>query len=262
MMTTDERFKFHETEARMIHGDRVLMVALQGSQNYGLAYENSDVDTKALLVPTFEDIVFNKRPVSTTHVRENDEHIDFKDVRLMVQSWRKQNINFVEVLFTNWMWINPKYEQPVKTLIDNSELIARYNPYLAVKCMKGMAFEKYHALEHPYPSKVDVLAQKGYDPKQLHHIFRMKDFLWKYIAEESYVDCLKATDPEWLIEVKKGKYSLDDARLLAAENVKIISDAADIYCEKVENKCNPEAEEVLNNFVYDVMKIAMKEELK
>lgn len=261
-MTTDERFKFHETEARMIHGDKVLMVALQGSQNYGLAYENSDVDTKALIVPTFEDIVFNKRPISTTHVRENDEHIDFKDVRLMVQSWRKQNINFVEVLFTDWMWVNPKYEQPVKTLIDNSELIARYNPYAAVKCMKGMALEKYHALEHPYPSKVEVLAQKGYDPKQLHHIFRMKDFLWKYIAEESYVDCLKASDPEYLIEVKKGKYSLDDARLLAVENVKIISDAADIYCEKVKDKCNLEAEEVLDNFVYDVMKIAMKEELK
>ena len=206
MMTTDERFLEHVEEAYLIHGNRTLMVALQGSQNYGLAYEDSDVDTKALIVPTFKDIVFNKRPVSTTHVRENDEHIDFKDVRFMVQSWRKQNINFIEVLFTNWMWVNPKYEQTVKTLINNSELIARYNPYAAVKCMKGMALEKYHALEHPYPSKVDVLAQNGYDPKQLHHIFRMKDFLWKYIAEESYVDCLKATDPEWLIEVKKGKY--------------------------------------------------------
>lgn len=83
-MTIKERFKFHETEARMLYGDKVLMVALQGSQNYGLDYEGSDVDTKALLVPSFEDIVFNKKPISTTHVRHNDEHIDLKDVRLMV----------------------------------------------------------------------------------------------------------------------------------------------------------------------------------
>ena len=261
-MTTNERFLEHVEEAYLIHGNKTLMVALQGSQNYGLAYEDSDVDTKALIVPTFKDIVFNKRSVSTTHVRENDEHIDFKDVRLMVQSWRKQNINFIEVLFTNWMWVNPKYEQPVKTLIDNSELVARYNPYRAVKCMKGTALEKYHALEHPYPSKVDVLAKFGYDPKQLSHIIRLRDFLNKYIGEESYADCLIPSDKEWIIEIKKGKYDLEYARRLAKETTGIITEIADIYCEKVENKCNPEAEEVLNNFVYDVMKIAMKEELK
>ncbi len=261
MMTIKERFKFHETEARMLYGDKVLMVALQGSQNYGLDYEGSDVDTKALLVPSFEDIVFNKKPISTTHVRHNDEHIDLKDVRLMVQSWRKQNINFIEILFTDYMWVNPKYEMPVKTLIDNSELVAHYNPYAAVKCMKGMALEKYHALEHPYPSKVDVLAKYGYDPKQLHHIFRMKDFLNKYIAEESYADCLIPGNKEWLIEVKKGKYSLDHARMLASEALKQIETVADIYCAQVPNEINPKADVVLNNFTYDVMKIAMKEEL-
>ena len=261
-MTTNERFKFHETEARMIHGDKVLMVALQGSQNYGLAYENSDVDTKALLVPSFKDIVFNKQPVSTTHVRANNEHIDFKDVRSMVQNWRKQNINFVEVLFTDYMWINPDYFHPVRELLDNSELVARYNPYRAVKCMKGMAFEKLHALEHPYPSKLDVLARLGYDPKQLSHIIRLRDFLDKYIAEESYLDCLKPCNPEYIIDIKKGKYDLEYARKLAKETTDRIEKIADIYCSKVEDKYNPEAEEVLNNFVYDVMKIAMKEELK
>ena len=261
MKTTTERFNEHVQEALQIHDGKVLMVALQGSQNYGLAYEDSDVDTKALLVPSFKDIVFNKQPVSTTHVRANNEHIDFKDVRSMVQNWRKQNINFIEVLFTDYMWINPDYFYSVRELLDNSELVARYNPYRAVKCMKGMAFEKLHALEHPYPSKLDVLAQCGYDPKQLHHIFRMKDFLWKYIAEESYLDCLKASDPEWLIEVKKGKYNLEEARKLAAETTKQIETAADIYCSKVEDRGNPEAEEVLDKFVYDVMKISMWEEL-
>ena len=61
MMTTDKRFLEHVEEAYLIHGNKTLMVALQGSQNYGLAYEDSDVDTKALIVPTFKDIVFNKR---------------------------------------------------------------------------------------------------------------------------------------------------------------------------------------------------------
>lgn len=258
----NQRFNNHVREARNIYDNKVLMVALQGSQNYGLDYEGSDVDTKALLVPSFEDIVFNKKPISTTHVRYNDEHIDMKDVRLMVQTWRKQNINFIEVLFTDYMWVNPKYDKPVKTLIDNSELIARYNPYAAVKCMKGMALEKYHALEHPYPSKADVLAKFGYDPKQLSHIVRLRDFLNKYIGEESYSDCLIPADREWIIDIKKGKYNLNQARILAKETTDIITKIADIYCERIENEINPEADEILNNFTYDVMKIAMKEELK
>ena len=51
-----------------------------GSQNYGLdIYDNdymSDVDTKAIILPSFEDIVLNREPKSTTIVLDNNEHID------------------------------------------------------------------------------------------------------------------------------------------------------------------------------------------
>lgn len=36
-------------------GYKVLGVFLQGSQNYGLAYEGSDIDTKCIVLPSFED---------------------------------------------------------------------------------------------------------------------------------------------------------------------------------------------------------------
>ena len=41
------------------NGHNPLIVALHGSQNYDLAYENSDIDTKCLIMPRFNDIVFN-----------------------------------------------------------------------------------------------------------------------------------------------------------------------------------------------------------
>ena len=62
--------------------EQIVGVFLQGSQNYGLDYEGSDVDTKLIVVPSFKDVCLNKKPVSTTHVRANDEHTDWKDVRL------------------------------------------------------------------------------------------------------------------------------------------------------------------------------------
>lgn len=41
---------------------------LQGSQNYNLDYEGSDIDTKAIMLPSFSDFVLNAKPLSTTHM--------------------------------------------------------------------------------------------------------------------------------------------------------------------------------------------------
>lgn len=68
---------------------------LQGSQNYNLDYEGSDIDTKAIMLPSFSDFVLNAKPLSTTHIMENNEHVDFKDIRLMFDCIKKQNVNFV-----------------------------------------------------------------------------------------------------------------------------------------------------------------------
>ena len=35
---------------------------LQGSQNYNLDYEGSDIDTKAIMLPSFSDFVLNAKP--------------------------------------------------------------------------------------------------------------------------------------------------------------------------------------------------------
>lgn len=161
-----EKVQEHYDEAlKYFPEDRVIGIFLQGSQNYGLDYEGSDIDTKLIVVPTFKEIAFNKQPVSTTHVRENNEHIDFKDIRLMLQTFRKQNLNFLEILFTPYKIVNPQYAQYWNELIEHREEIAHYSPYAAVKAMQGIAKEKYYAMEHRYPSKIEVIDEYGYDPK-------------------------------------------------------------------------------------------------
>ena len=164
--------------------DRIVGIFYQGSGNYGLDYEGSDVDTKLIVTPTFEDIAMNKKAVSTTHIRENEEHIDFKDIRLYMETFRKQNLNFLEILFTPYEIINPAYAAEWFRLYQAREQIARMNPWRAVKSMKGIALEKYHAMEHEYPSKMDVLAKYGYDPKQLHHAYRLLFMLDAMLNED------------------------------------------------------------------------------
>ena len=142
-------------------GYEVVFLALQGSQNYGLdVYDGdyvSDVDTKAVVLPSFEDFVYNKKPISETIILENNEHIDVKDIRVMFETFRKQNINFIEILFSEYMIINEKYFDIVSTLLKNREEIAHINRNQAIRCMAGMSKEKLNALKHPYPTIIDKI---------------------------------------------------------------------------------------------------------
>lgn len=240
---------------------QIVGIFLQGSQNYGLDTEESDVDTKLIVLPKFEDIVFNKQPISTTHIRENEEHIDFKDLRLYIQTFRKQNINFLEILFTDFKILNNEYEKFWNVLIENREAIARYNPYQAVKAMKGHAIEKYQKMEHPYPNKKDVLEKFGYDPKQLSHLVRIENYLERYIEGESYKNCLYPTNSSFIMDIKLGKYSLNEARIIAEQAKNHIELLEQIAIKKFENNPNKEVDKIFNEVQYSIMKTAILEEL-
>ena len=260
---TMERLSEHYQESLdYFKSSRIVGIFLQGSQNYGLELPESDVDTKLIIVPTFEEIAFNKSPISTTHVRKNDEHIDFKDIRLYMQTFRKQNLNFLEILFTNYSIINPKYKEDWDILISNREKIARYNPYQAVKSMKGIGMEKYHAMEHEYPSKVDVLAQYGYDPKQVSHLVRVQNFISSYLAGYPYKECLYPKDKDFIMDIKLGKYSLDEARKIADKYLKLVVTEADEFCSTHnKNDVDTEVDTLLDEVQYNIIKKALLEEI-
>jgi predicted nucleotidyltransferase len=255
-----KRLQEHYNEVEKM-GYEIVGVFLQGSQNYELAYENSDIDSKAIILPRFEDFVLNKTPVSTTHVLENDEHVDLKDIRLMFECFKKQNINFVEILFTKYKIMNPKYEKLFQPLIDNNELIARYNNYAAVNCIAGMSMEKYKALEHPYPSLIDKIEKYGYDSKQLHHIIRLNEFIKRYINGEPYKECLIPRNKEYLIAVKKNIHSLEEARKIAKELSKETKEIKDKYMNENKLEINKDAELLLRNVLIEIMKHNFKTEL-
>lgn len=256
------RLNEHYDEAlALFPKERILGIFYQGSGNYGLDVENSDVDTKLIVLPTIDEIVFNKKPISTTHIRENDEHIDLKDVRLYFNTFYKQNLNFLEILFTSYFIINPEYEDLWSKLVYHNEDVARMNPLRGLKSMKGIALEKYHAMEHKYPSKVEVLEKFGYDPKQLHHLIRVYEYIERYIKGEPYKNCLISKKSEELKKVKNGCYSLSEARAIADATIEKVSAMADEYCKNLSNESDPTVKELLDDLQSQIIKRALTKEL-
>lgn len=256
------RVQDHYQEAKIfLPEDRIVGIFNQGSGNYGLDIPTSDVDTKLIVTPTFDEVVLNKKPISTTHVRANNEHTDLKDIRLMLATFRKQNLNFIEILFTPYFIVNPTFADEWGRLQAQKEKIAHYSPYNAVKAMKGIAMEKYHAMEHEYPSKLEVLAKWGYDPKQLHHLLRVQECIHRYISGESYEVCLHPKRPEFLVAVKQGYFNLEQARTSADAALADVIETADTFCEKVGKTFDTAVDELLDDVQYNIVKSALKGEI-
>lgn len=259
-----ERVREHYEETKTIIPEQhIVLTALQGSQNYGLDYEDSDVDTKCITTPTFREIALARKPLSTTHVRENNEHIDLKDIRLYTQTFKKQNLNFLEILWTPYFITNGYYSHIWFKLVSNRERIARYYPYRAIKSMKGVALEKFHALKHPYPSKVDIIQKYGYDGKQLSHLLRVEDFITKYIGGAPYSECLESPRPDLLIELKKqGAVDLPTAESMALSALLSIEALCDEFEKSIDKDWyDKEIDALFDEVSYDIMRISVEMEL-
>lgn len=260
-----KRVRDHYEEALQYFPEyQIVGCFLQGSQNYGLDYEGSDVDTKLIIVPKFADICLNRKPISTTHVRENNEHTDWKDIRLYMETFRKQNLNFLEILFTPYYIINPMYRDEWMRLVEHREEIARMNPFRAVKSMKGIAHEKYAAMEKPYPSKLEIIEKYGYDGKQNSHLERVDDYLERYIAGESYEDCLRPTParvPHIMDYKMLDVIPLEVAREEAKVTLAHVDKVADDFCSRTPEVEDESMRQLLESVSYGIMETAVKYEL-
>lgn len=241
------------------------VLVIQGSQNYGLDIYTeeykSDIDTKMLVIPSLEDIVYNKKPISTTYILPNNEHTDIKDIRLYFDNFKKQNINFVEILFSNYYIINPKYQDLWDELIKNRENIAHYNYNQTLRCIAGMSMEKKKALCHPYPTIKEKIDKYRYDGKQLHHIIRMNDFIYAYTHNKLYKECLTyLPHKELMMEAKLNKFSLEKALELAEFFDNQTKEMKDFYLKEPE-EINQDALNTLNKVQYEVIKRKIKTDI-
>jgi len=254
-------------KARIVEEKGYILLALflQGSQNYELdIYEDdykSDIDCKAIIIPTFKDIVLGKAPISTTLVLDNNEHIELKDIRVMKEMWIKQNISYIELLYTKFIVYGEYGKEFIDELLSMRDDISTINKNQFLRCIRGMSMEKLKALEHPYPTIKDKIDKYGYDPKQLHHIIRLFQFIVRYLEDgESLEECYVFDDKAYLLDIKKGVEPLERARVLANTHNRLTNEICKKY-ETEEDIVNIKGIEELDDWVYRVLEFYLRKEL-
>ena len=171
----------------------VLGVFLFGSQNYNCQTDTSDIDTKVIVIPTIDEMILGQIKIHET-IPQSEGEITVFDIKHMHDSIKKQNINFLEILFTDYYIINPKYETIWEDMRKHAEKIARLNEFAAVQCINGVFMNKYKKLFHAVPSNAAVIKKYGYDGKALSDCVRLYQVITHYIQKSSYAECLKLDD--------------------------------------------------------------------
>ena len=224
------------------------------------------VNNYCLVVPKLDDLISGKNMVSVKYDFEN-EQIDVKDIRVMMEMWRKQNQSYLEILFTKHKIITPKYKEFMNNILNLKNDIVKMNLPQLARCISGMSKEKVEALEHEYPATIDKIQKYGYDPKQLASIIRLTHLIENLFENHVSFDKAIWYDNkelrEYMLNIKRGKTSLEDARQLAALYDSKTEAIKNVVVEQYGKECfDDKIYEALQEQVYALVKFAIIENVK
>ena len=170
------------------------MIAVNGSYNYNMDTQQSDIDSKLLVIPSLEQLV-NGKSLNYLHcMSDNGEHVEVKDIRHYFATMLKQNINFVETLYAQVWIINPVYMRLFHYLFEMRDVISGCNPIATIHCIQGTAHQKYKQMLQSSPARAAEIENYGFDRKSLHHLVRCVFFGEYYMEGTSYQECLQNND--------------------------------------------------------------------
>ena len=243
----------------MVINDReVVFKALVGSHNYNLNTETSDKDYKYFVLPTFEDIYYNK--TISKNVVSEDVDYTVHDIRKLPMLWWKTNINFVEPLFSREVMYNKNHIKWCEFIFSKANDFATMNlPYLYDAC-RGMSITKQKDMIKDSPARHENFEKYGYDPKSACHAYRVLDFLDRMYLFDFDFKCsmwygYREYNYNVLMELKLGQYSLEDAQKLIKCKEEDVAKLADIFHNKEPNEM---VYDILKNSVYSLVHSSIK----
>lgn len=188
--------------------EAVLGVFLYGSWNYNTNTPDSDVDTKCILIPSVYNLALH--PLEVKHLHIDDEVCECMSIMHMVANWKKQNINFLEIMFTDYCIINPLYKADWEDgfPLADREKVARYDLRQTI-----------HSMVH---QATRTIKQNPEDPKKIMNGVRIVRTLEKVLGtKKSYRDCIWMAD-----DVREHRYKAPEPSF-----VKLLLDILEGYLE-------------------------------
>jgi predicted nucleotidyltransferase len=169
-------------------------IFLFGSQNYGLSTENSDIDVKVIYFPREEEkrvaMLLNVMTATkSTYDRNNPSgQVTALTPETFIENLGTSYHTWIELLYTNYYFINSKYEENWRTILSLRDRIARHNTY---KFLDAQLDCLVNQIDTAFIGTEDVLCNK-----RLSTFYRIFYLTQKYCLNLPYQLCLSPTEKE------------------------------------------------------------------
>ncbi|MCR5490693.1 MAG: nucleotidyltransferase domain-containing protein [Bacilli bacterium] len=165
---------------------------VQGSQNYNLETEASDIDCKAFVVPTFSDLYFGHRYSTTIDTKYGQ--VTVHDIRMLSELLFKMNPTYLEMLFSKYVWYASEDEkkdllETIPALADSKSLfntLFKYHKFRLIESLCGTFRKKHKETQKPSAIRQPVIDKYGYDIKAACHAVRCFRLLTLVISMDRY----------------------------------------------------------------------------
>lgn len=229
---------------------KVLMTMLVGSQNYGIAHENSDIDTMSLILPPLEHIATLKDPVSSEY-EVNDGKCCYKDIRMALNLLIKTSPNSIEWFCSDYVVCDPNYE-PLLSAFFSKENRKNFlycdRMHMGYAC-KGMACQ--------------LKNRNMSNGKKYSHALRVRD-MWisfMYGDTDNILKFRSEKTRKLAAEVK-----LKDDLTYQIKSEEIANEIGDLLAKYFEYRVHDEREDknrkAVNNFQKEILKTYLQRELE
>lgn len=200
--------------------NKTLGIFLYGSQNYKINDEKSDVDSRIITLKPIQGKDYISLDAPTTN-----EHIEVLSLDLYSFQLRNMNLSALETFFTNY-YLSSSFEKQWEKLRLLREDCARLNEELWLKnFLLEVEISKQRFLKQ-ISFDADVIKELGFTPKGVYHVVRYEEMLTKYIQKKPYEEVLVSDNSTFLKEIKRGKYSQSDCKVILEEYYKRIQEKA------------------------------------
>lgn len=240
----------HYEDAKKVVGeDKIFGVFYQGSGNYGLDYEGSDVDSFCVTIPPDE----TSRDNSTRHHTwaRCGGLIKFFNFNIFCKELLGGHWLSMECLYTPYFVINPAYQSVWDKMMTFRDAIAKDSTMGLVKNIRNDLNARCEAIHH---CKYDHDASPTKWGKPLCRMLRNQERLTRLINGETWGKTMLPTDTDSLMKIRMGGISCEDAIIKSDLIIKEV-DALLNCIPQSQPKRDPEIRESLGSLVKELLSI-------
>ncbi|WP_336761361.1 DNA polymerase beta superfamily protein [Paenibacillus sp. USHLN196] len=213
-----------------IHNREAAFKAVSGSINRNLNDDTSDRDVKFFVLPNFDDLYTGS--LYKNFQTSEAEDIEIHDVRKLEKLLTNSNLTFLELLYSVEV---DTFEYPeIEQILAMRDRISTINLRSLFNSCFGMYRGQMKDLTTPNSEPQKVLIDKyGYNTKKAMMSLHFLSFLTKFYVS-GFKDFKGAityygVGRESMMDIKHGKYSLDEFREMAKSNEEIALDLEQKY---------------------------------